>query len=278
MKKSILIVTWDFTEKSEFAYLHALNISKVIPATIKLLHIIKSASERATIEMKLKDEIQRISGKYNPDSMPEYIVQEGSIFKTISKVVIDQAASMVFMGTHGIKGMQKYMGSWALKVIAKSRSPFIVVQEPPKNNTLQKILVPVNFKSENKENSKWIEYLYNHFGSKFILYKANSTDARFIRGVNSNLLYIQKYMRAKEIDYEIVTAEGELDFSKETVNYAKKIEADMILIMTTRGLGFADYVLGAHEQFIIANEYNIPVMVINPKPVRLSGGFRTAGG
>ena len=35
------------------------------------------------------------------------------------------------MGTHGMKGMQKLTGSWALKVIVKSKVPFIVVQDPP---------------------------------------------------------------------------------------------------------------------------------------------------
>lgn len=275
-RKSIILVTWDFTEKSEYAYMHAINVSRVVDCIIKLVHIIKKSSERAKVEMKMKDEVKRLSEKYG--HTPEYIVREGSIFSTISTTVSDEAASMVFMGTHGMKGMQKLLGSWALKVIAKSRSPFIVVQEPPKQDQYKKIVVPINFKSENKENARWIEYLYNHFKAKFILFKANNTDRRFVRGVNSNLLYAQKYMRAKEIEYEIVTAEGKLDFAKEAVAFAKENKADMILIMTTRGLGFADYVLGAHEQFIIGNEDRIPVMVINPKPIRLTGGFRTAGG
>lgn len=174
--------------------------------------------------------------------------------------------------------MQKVMGSWALKVIAKTRSPFIVVQKPPEHEKFEKIVVPINFKSENKENAKWIDFMFKHFKSKFILYKANNTDARFVRGVNSNLLFAQKYMRAKGIPYEVVTAEGKHDFSRETVTFSREINADMIMVMTTRGLGFADYMLGAHEQFIIGNEHGIPVMVINPMPVRLSGGFRTAGG
>ncbi|NBC82598.1 MAG: universal stress protein [Bacteroidetes bacterium] len=275
-RKSIILVTWDFTEKSEYALLHAINVSKVMDCVIKLVHIIKKSSERTKTEGMMKDEVKRLSDKYSVTT--EYLVREGTIFSTISKIVFDEAASMVFMGTHGIKGMQKLLGSWALKVIAKSRSPFIVVQKPPNNDIYKKIVVPVNFKSENKENAKWIEYLYNNFKAKFILYKANNTDKRFVRGVNSNLLYAQKYMRAKEIEYEIATAEGKLDFAKETVAYAKAVDADMILIMTTRGLGFADYVLGAHEQFIIGNEEHIPVMVINPKPIRLTGGFRTAGG
>ena len=48
-------------------------------------------------------------------------------------------AEMVIMGTHGIKGMQKFFGSWALKVIANSKVPFIVIQEPPKKDLFENI-------------------------------------------------------------------------------------------------------------------------------------------
>jgi nucleotide-binding universal stress UspA family protein len=55
----------------------------------------------------------------------------GTIFNTIGKYASDTDARMVIMGTHGIKGMQKLTGSWALKVIVKSKVPFLVVQDKP---------------------------------------------------------------------------------------------------------------------------------------------------
>jgi hypothetical protein len=39
----------------------------------------------------------------------------------------------------------------------------------------------------------------------------------------------------------------------------------MMLIMTTKNIGTLDYVLGASEQFIIANTARIPVMCVNPR-------------
>ena len=57
--------------------------------------------------------------------------QEGEIFTTIADVAEELNASLIFLGTHGKVGMQKLTGSWALKVIIKSKVPFIVVQDPP---------------------------------------------------------------------------------------------------------------------------------------------------
>ena len=52
-------------------------------------------------------------------------------------------------------------------------------------------------------------------------------------------------------------------FQDEVVKLALDIEADLILIMTSGSLDFTDYVFGAQEQHIIANEAKIPVMCIN---------------
>ena len=67
------------------------------------------------------------------------------------------------------------------------------------------------------------------------------------------------------MNYEISTVEGKKNFAIETIDFAKDNNADLILIVSTKNIGFSDYVLGASEQYIIANSAKIPVMVINPR-------------
>jgi hypothetical protein len=55
------------------------------------------------------------------------------------------------------------------------------------------------------------------------------------------------------------------NLAKHTIDFSHKINADLILIMTTKNITMADYVLGAAEQYIIANSSKIPVCCINPK-------------
>jgi nucleotide-binding universal stress UspA family protein len=52
------------------------------------------------------------------------VVREGSIFTAISEVVEEFDATLVIMGTHGMKGMQKFTGSWALKSYSGQRCSF----------------------------------------------------------------------------------------------------------------------------------------------------------
>ena len=66
------------------------------------------------------------------------------------------------------------------------------------------------------------------------------------------------------IEYEIhEVTRG--NFAQQTIDFAQKINADLILIVTTKNITVADYVLGASEQYIIANSSKIPVCCVNPK-------------
>ena len=148
--KNSIIVAYDFTEVAMNAVGHAVYLAKNFNTGIALLHIVKKASEIKEMEQQLEVEIQKINELHNV--RPSGIVRTGTIFKTINQVAHDVDATMIVMGTHGIKGMQKITGSWALKVIVGSKVPFLVVQDPPKskNEPLQ-FVFPVDFKTENKE-------------------------------------------------------------------------------------------------------------------------------
>jgi len=102
-------------------------------------------------------------------------------------------------------------------------------------------------------------------------------DKGFKRKIISNIKYIETYLRSQDVDYEIVTAPGKKKFKKEVVEYAFGNDFDMVLIMTTRDINWVDYFFGAPEQYIIANKHNLPVMCINPRPMRITGGFRATG-
>ncbi|MCK7537541.1 MAG: universal stress protein [Marinilabiliales bacterium] len=259
-----ILIPWDFTPVAEYALLHGFKIAKGIGSKkIALIHITKKDKENEEALVRLEKVAKEFAAKSNLIIDP--IVKEGSIFTTIGEVAAEINAELVIMGTHGLHGMQKLTGSWALKVIVSSKVPFVVVQEPPKDNPMKDIVFPIDFKWENKEKLNWASYFYNYFSPKFHIIKPNTTDVGFINKIKANITFARKFMDEKGIAYEIYTAEGKKNFAIETIDFAKESEADMILIVSTKNIGFSDYVLGASEQYIIANSAKIPVMVINPR-------------
>jgi nucleotide-binding universal stress UspA family protein len=275
-EKNLIMVTWDFTEKSMYALEHAVQLSSVLKGEISVVHIVKKESEIRDAQKRMAEEVKR---KFtDPSLVFKFVVRTGNIFHTIAEIATETNALLVIMGTHGILGMQKFLGSWALKVIASAKAPFIVVQESPKNEALKNIVLPLNFKKETKECVAWTNFFSKKFGTKFHLFRGKYTDSNFRKGLESNVFFITKYFVNKGIRYESQMSVGESDFGKETIQYAKKVDADAILLMTTRDIGFTDYVLGPQEQYMIANNEKIPVICINPRPAKIGGGFSASGG
>lgn len=272
MEKNTILVTWDFTEISEFALQHAVRIAKIVGNEISLIHIVKNEKESA-MALKKMEEVA-IDAELRHGVRPSVIVKEGTIFTTISTVASEIEANMVIMGTHGIKGLQKLTGSWALKVIAGSMVPFVVVQSAPNESPFNKIVVPINFKVENKEQIPWVIYLAKYYRSEILFFKDNATDEHLRSKIHRNLQFAHKMLSQYNIKFQIIENDSKEKFADATISFAKKQDADLIVVMTTKNIGIKDYVLSANEQYIIANSAKIPVMCINPREdLRKYGGF-----
>ena len=273
--KPILIPT-DFTVVAQYAIEWAVPFAKSSNTGLVLVHIVKKADEIPDAMAKVEAEAEEVTRNFGVSATG--IVREGTIFTTIGETVDELDASLVVMGTHGVKGMQKLTGSWALKVIVTSKVPFIVVQAPPGKNTIDRIAFPIDYKRENREKIGWAYYVAKQFNSKvFILRAEQARDKKIERGVLTNLVFTEKFLRSKNIKFEVSVAKGKESFAKESMQYAEEIDADLILITTTKNISFSDYVLGASEESVITNNANIPVMCVNPRKAKV-GGFSATGG
>jgi len=264
--QKLIVVPWDFTIVAEHALAHAVKISRMVGNQISLLHIVEpgiSESAEGQKKVLLEHVAAESNKKYNiPVS---YHISKGSIFSAIADFANDKEASLVVMGTHGMKGLQKLTGSWALKVIVKSKVPFIVVQDPPADqNRYHNIVFPVDFRNENKEKIKMAIFMGKYFDSKIQFLVTKTTDANLLKKTNVNINFAIKYLTQNNIEYEIHEVPRG-NFAQQTLDFAQKINADLILIMTTKNITVADYVIGASEQYIIANSSKIPVCCVNPK-------------
>lgn len=274
IKSQKLIVPWDFTQVSENALQYALKIGSFTDSfTIDLIHVVENGgmfskgkmTEKEATE-KLKAEVVRIKEQHGIEVKP--VVQEGSIFRTISEYAFDVEADTVIMGTHGIKGVQKLTGSKALKVIAGSNVPFLVIQDAPKEGRIfENIIFPLDYRLNEKERLRWAIRTAHQFSSRVHIILPHATDAGIQKKINYNLAFAKKHFEANEINTEIHNAAKGQNFSDEIVKLAVDIEADLILIMTTPNLDFTDYMFGAQEQYVIANNAKIAVLCVNPAMV-----------
>ena len=264
--QKLIVVPWDFTPVADHALAHAVKISRMVRNDVCLLHIVDlgiKASAEGEKKVMMQHVAEENSKKYNITISAE--IKKGSIFTAIAEFVNEKDASLVVMGTHGMKGMQKLTGSWALKVIVKSKVPFIVVQDPPADQErYHDIVFPVDFRRENKEKTKMAIYMGKYLDSKIHILVTSSTDPSLIKRTKINLNFAIRYLIQNNIEYEIHEIPRG-NFAQQTIDFAIRINADLILIVTTKNITFADYMVGASEQYIIANSSKIPVCCVNPR-------------
>jgi nucleotide-binding universal stress UspA family protein len=194
-----------------------------------------------------------------------YTTSTGTIFEQIGQAADILNSAFVVMGTHGITGMQKIVGSYALKVITKSHTPYIVVQKNPVHATYQNIVVPIDYEPESKQPIFHIMNIAKLFNATcHIIYKVNKDD-HINNKILNNVAYVENFLTENSIKYETVCLEkSSSSFSDEFLDYADNIKADLITLITEQNLTLVEFFMRPTEQYIIANKQKIPVMCIHP--------------
>ncbi len=266
--KRTILVPYDFTPYSDFALQHGIQYAKILKTDITLLHIIPDLVTENIMLEKLNSIAEEAKKTYH--MKPKVLVKPGKISKSIKRTAHNINAIMVIMKTEGPKGKQKYFGSKAVKVMIGSDVPFIVVQGPPVRYTIKSVVVPIDFRSENKEKLSWINFLTKFYQPSIYLFRPNITDYR----IRNNLKFATRFLEGRNIEFELVHARGKQDFVKEAIEFSYFLKADIIIIMMSRFVTWDKVLLGLREQKYISNDYKIPVMCLNPRAdLHKLGGF-----
>jgi nucleotide-binding universal stress UspA family protein len=265
-----ILVPHDFTEVADNAVLHANRLSKLINKPVTLTHVLKAEKDKKSAEQKLNE----IASKNQAETGVETrtLLVYGDYLLKIGEIAEMTKATLVIMGTHGVKGIQKLIGSYALKVITNSNVPYLVVQTyPTAHDGYKNIVLPMDFTKESKQKLDWAAYIAELFGSKFHIVADYESDEFTAKALKNNLAYARSFLKANNMEFEV----HELDkhnngIIRESLNLARIVNADLVVVMTTLDKSLSEYVMGAPEQALIANEAQIPVMCINPVDIMRS--------
>jgi nucleotide-binding universal stress UspA family protein len=269
--KKILVPT-DFTKVGETALNHAITVANVIGAEIHVLHVIDNKSYIAETRAKLLALAEMTKAEKGVEI--HTIVRIGSIFEDIDEVATELEASLIIMGTHGLRGMQFITGSRALRIVTDSTVPFIIVQERGiRNHGYENIVVPLDLHRETKQKLSLVADMAKYFNSKIHLISPGETDEFLKNQLDRNIAYASKFLTEREISFTVQSTETKTSgFVKAMLNFASSIDADLITIMNFYENSLMGMIGGGYEQQVITNETQIPVLCLNPKDTYILGG------
>ena len=258
-----IVIPWDFTEVSDYALVQSIAFANLSESGIILLHIARNDNQIQEAIKKLQTIADDIFIRFK--IQPTVMVRKGTIFDTIGQVAKDLDAQLVVMGTHGIKGFQKWLGSWALKVVIATKAPVVIVQKMPEKAHFETLVVPFEQNEEELEKLRWIHQISNYNPCKVVICYSKKTIIRQEEMMQLNLKIASKYLKYKQIPFEFIQMEGKKSFADETIDFATPQKAGLLLIMVSKNLSLTDFAFGQEEQRIITNKSNVPVMCVNPR-------------
>lgn len=261
MQRKSFIVPHDFTPVADCALLHAIKTAKIVDADIYILHVVGKPKKIQEAQDKLTELIQKTDSE-GVNLKP--VVRVGNIFEDIGDFAAEHHAQLIFMGTHGAHGLQKVLGSHALKVITNSTVPFVVVQEKnPLDSGYDDIVVPLDFNKETKQKLVLVANMATYFNSRVHVVIPDESDEFLRNKVNTNIAFAKKFFEERNIEL-IISLQPSSGFDKEVLRYAVANDADLIAIMNLQKSSVLG-LLGSHyEQYMITNDALIPVLMVNP--------------
>lgn len=257
------LVPYDFTPITRSALNHALNVAQSQPGEIELLHVIAKEEDRAKAEQNFKDLLNELSSDIQKQLSTK--VQVGDIFKDISRVAEENKVDWLVMGTHGAKGLQRIMGSYAIKVITGSKIPFIVTQEKGPSAVIKRIVVPIDLNKESILIIRFAAKIAKIFEAEVHLVSRPVTDEFLAKNLHNNLGMAKRFLKKEGVSYQVLSLEGKKPFHKEVIEYGAKERADLFAIAH-----HPESLLPQFDRFsqeIITNKLEVPVLIVKASEV-----------
>lgn len=256
-----IVVGWDFSENSRLALDHALFYSYQTNMKVCLVHITKRESDVEMMTIELYKEVDRVY--QSRGKRIGMMVRHGNVTEGLSSAALEISAAVIFIGTHGVKGIQYLTGSHVLKTIKDSPIPFVIVQAPREKHTHFSLVCPIDSRKECKEILYWVAYLAQVLGAEILLVYPEYRTPQRILMTKVNVNFSKHYLSHRGVKYEEVKLSA-IRFNNAIVDYAKKKHADLIFTITNRQVKVQNYFSAAKVQYLIANKEKIPVLCVNP--------------
>lgn len=270
-----IVVGIDFSKNSHNAMRHAVAISLKNKAKLHLAWV-KTAAVQSELagHNNATDYLTAIRTKLNewvgeckheaPESEITSIVLEGKPALELTKYAANLADAMIVMGTHGTSGFEElFVGSNAFRAINLSNVPVLVLREGIEiNRDLTEILVPVDTSFETLQKIKYAVDCAKIFGAKINLLgviNPVSSDVRHI--VNVQLQHAANMCLKANIRFDVHTIDVQEGAISAILNYANKIDANLIVIMREEENDLSAVWMGTNTR-VIVNNSSVPLLII----------------
>ncbi len=275
---SKILIPTGFSNQSMIALGQAFNLAKIKKSEIVLLSVIEDPNmieslflddKTHELQQKVNDKLAQLGEEYAEKYgvHVETMVAKGRVYEKIIDVAEMVNANLIVMGTNGTpKGViKKVIGSNAERVVRLAHCPVITIKGKDHKDGCENIILPLDLEKQTKEKvTIAIEYARYWNASirvvSVLLRDSEEEKQHLLRNLNQVADFIT--YAGLDCTSELIESAKGKGLTKSILDYEKKFESDLILIMTRQEDVFFNKLGTAAREIIYQSD--IPVMSIKP--------------
>ncbi|MDQ3071866.1 MAG: universal stress protein [Bacteroidota bacterium] len=273
-----IIVPTDFSEHSLRALEKAVYMARHLDAAISVLYVKKVKKFPSIFSSKHEDEpgnpeqnIQELIQNTPHEGIDiDYSIHKGTVSKEIIRFAEEKDAYMIIMGTHGISGFEEiWMGSNAYRVVTNAHCPVLTTRGLYSKRPIKKIVLPIDTTTYTRHKVPLALDLAKAFKAEIhVTGVCMDETEEFVRKIANYCGQVMRHLNKAGIhcEHDILTGSNATEM---TLEYARKVDADLICIMTEQETSITNTFLGPYAQQMV-NHSPIPVISLH-KRVDLEG-------
>ena len=265
-----IVVGIDFSKTSLAAMRLASDVAVRAEADLLIVWVETAEKDRCEAEAELKRMCDDLSAKMATGNSVSYRIVSGrKVYTALNSVVKEEQADLLVIGTHGNSGFdEKFAGANTYKTITISSAPVLSVRENFNfDKSLERLVMPIDSTRDTRQKVPWtIEFAKMFPNTTIHVLGIHTTKNKTVRcEVEGYVGSVERLLDKEKMDYVTDYVDAE-NTTLSTIEYAEKINADLIVIMTEQEKTLSNIFLGPYAQQMI-NQSPIPVLAVSVKQI-----------
>ena len=261
MSKNLYIVPYDFTPVTEKALEYAIHLGKRVDAEILILHL---SPDKSKGMLMLKEMENLKANLVVPSGLTiTTMVKVGDIFTDINRIAKEEKAQLIIMGTHGVRGLQRISGSYAMRLVMSAEVPFLIVQKNTEIVEISQIAVPIDLTKESLQIINIAGDIANILKAKVNVLAEEQSDEILNTRIKNRIGIVSKQYEDRDIKAEVCFLDHSGAYGKKIMQFVNQNDVGLIALSY-----HSESLLPQFDSFaqnLITNKSALPVLIINSK-------------
>jgi len=268
-----IVVGIDFSDNSFNALEHAILIAKKANMSVTMVWVDHIDYSKEIFSIDPTHRLDAVAKRFNEllkkyegcCNSIDFVVRKGKVYGEICDVAEELKAYMIVVGTHGLSGFEEFWsGSNANRIVSASNVPVLTIRGGNKiSQNLDRIVFPLDSTKTTREKIPITAELAKYFNSEVHILGLQTSSHSDIRyRIKAYVAQAEDYFKERDIKFLSVFIDSE-QITDDTLEYAKKIKANLIAIMTEQETTTANLWMGPYASQMV-NHSPFPVLSVKP--------------